>query len=89
MSLSEGAAVTDAERQRIERELAELHALVAVVSPDTPLDFRAIHAAATRLTRAAYEGWKKAALAAIAPTPRPETVGKPAVRRGRGTARPP
>ena len=68
MSTIERPTVAAAERQRIERELAALHALVTAIPPDTPLDFRAVHAAATRLTQAAYEGWKNAALASITPT---------------------
>ena len=72
---------TAAERHRIERELAALQALVTAIPPGGSLNFRAIHAVASRLTQAAYEGWKKEALAATAPTspPKPERV--PADRR--------
>jgi hypothetical protein len=88
MDASEGATVTAAERQRIERGLAELGALVTATPQHTPLDFRAIHAVATRLTQATYKGWKKEALAAIAPKPHSEAVRKPSAMRRRETAHP-
>jgi hypothetical protein len=76
MAVFQESTTTEAEQQRIVRELVQLQALVTA----TPLDFRAIHAVASRLTQAAYEGWKKEALAMIAPKPRPTTVGEPADR---------
>jgi hypothetical protein len=69
MAVVQRSATTEAEQQLIVRELAQLQALVTAIPPGTPLDFRAIHAVASRLTQAAYEGWKKEALAAIAPKP--------------------
>ena len=80
MAVFQGATTTEAEQQLIVRELAQLQALVTVTSQGTPLDFRAIHAVASRLTQAAYEGWKKETLAAIAPKP----VPSPRVERSRG-----
>jgi hypothetical protein len=46
---------------------SQLQALVTAMQAGTPVDFRAIHDVASRITQAAYEGWKKAALAQIAP----------------------
>ena len=61
-----------AERQAIMRNTEQLQALVTAMQAGTPVDFRAIHDVASRITQAAYEGWKKAALAQTAPrtTPR-------------------
>ena len=74
--------MTADERQRIACALAELHTVVTAMPQDTPLDFLAVHAAATRLTQAAYEGWKKAALAAVAPTLPSSAAGGSADLRG-------
>jgi hypothetical protein len=77
MAMIEGSSTTDAEQQCIIRELAQLQALVTAIPPGTPLDFRAIHAVASRLTQAAYEGWKQEALAATARKPLSKAVGEP------------
>ena len=56
MGAAEGPPLmTVAERQRIERELAALQALVTEIPSEVTLDFMAIHAAASRLTQAAYD----------------------------------
>ena len=60
-----------AERQAIMRNTEQLQALVTAMQAGTPVDFRAIHDVASRITQAAYEGWKKAALAQIAPRTTP------------------
>jgi hypothetical protein len=62
--------------------LAPLQALVAATPQSTPVDFRAIHAGASRVTQAAYEGWKKAALVAVAPTLPSSAAGGAADLRG-------
>jgi len=74
------STTTDAEQQRLVRELAQLQALVTATPLGIPLDFRAIHTVASRLTQAAYEGWEKEALAATARKPLAKTVGEPADR---------
>jgi len=78
MAVFHDSATTAAEQQRIRRELTQLQALVTEIPPGTPLDFRAIHTVASRLTQAAYEGWKQEALAATARTLLPKAVGQPA-----------
>jgi hypothetical protein len=55
------------------REQTQLQAPVTGIPPGTPLDFRAIHAVANRLTQAAYEGWTQEAR-----EPLPKTLGEPA-----------
>lgn len=61
-----------AERQAIVRDTEQLQALVTTMQAGQSVDFRAIHQVASRITQAAYEGWKKVALAQTAPrtTPR-------------------
>jgi len=78
MAVFQGSATTDAEPQRIRHERTQGQALVAGIPPGSPLDFRAIHTVASRLTQAAYEGWKQEALAATARTLLPKAVGQPA-----------
>jgi hypothetical protein len=60
-----------AERQAIVRATEQLQALVTAMQAGTPVDFRAIHDVASRIPQAAYEGWKKAALAQLAPRTTP------------------
>jgi hypothetical protein len=60
------------------RELTQLQAPVTGIPQGTPLDFRAIRVVASRLTQAAYEGWKKEARAGVAREPLPKTLGEPA-----------
>jgi len=72
-----------AERQTVARELAAWQALVTATPPGRPPNFLATHTVASRPLRAAYEGWKKVALAAIASTSRPQAVGEGPRREGR------
>jgi hypothetical protein len=60
-----------AERQAIVRATEQLQTLVTVIQTGKPVDFRAIHDVASRITQAAYEGWKKAAPAQLAPRTTP------------------
>ncbi len=60
-----------AERQAMVRDSEQVQALVTAMQAGTPVDFRAIHDVASRMTQAAFEGWKKAALAQIAPRATP------------------
>jgi hypothetical protein len=60
-----------AERQAIVRDTEQLQALVTAKQAREPVDFRAIHQVASRMTQAAYESWKKAALAQTAPRTTP------------------
>jgi hypothetical protein len=53
------------------RATEQLQALVTAIQAGTPVDFRAIHNVASRVTQAAYHGWKKAALAQLAPKTTP------------------
>ena len=83
MAMFQDSTTTEDKQQCIVRELAHLQALVAATPQDAPFDFRAIHAVASRLTQAAYEGWKQEALAATARKPLPTTVGEPEDHRHR------
>jgi len=53
------------------RNTEQLQALVTAMQAGTPVDFRTIHDVASRIIHGAYEGWKKAVLAQIAPRTRP------------------
>jgi hypothetical protein len=57
----------ETEQQVIVRYAGQLQALVRAMRDGNPVDFRAIHSVASQITQAAYEGWKKAALAEITP----------------------
>jgi hypothetical protein len=54
--------------QRIVRETQQLQQLVQALSDGQDVNFCAIHEVASRIMQAAYDGWKKAELAKIAPT---------------------
>jgi hypothetical protein len=60
-----------AERQAIVRYREHLQALVKAMQEGKHVDFRAIHDVASRITHAAYEGWKKDAFAQITPRTKP------------------
>jgi hypothetical protein len=60
-----------AERQAIVCATEPLQAQVTAMQAGNPVDFRAIHDVASRMTQAAYERWKKAALAQLAPRTKP------------------
>ena len=59
------------ERQAMVRNTEQLQALVTAMQAGTPVDFRTFHDVASRIIHGAYEGWKKAVLAQIAPRTRP------------------
>jgi hypothetical protein len=56
------------EHQMIVRDTQQVQQLVQALPDGQDVNFRAIHEVASRITQAAYEGWKKAKLAKIAPT---------------------
>jgi hypothetical protein len=55
------------EHQMIVRETPLLQPLVQALPAGQDVNFRAIHAVASRIMQAAYDGWKNAELARIAP----------------------
>jgi hypothetical protein len=65
MLATEHPTVGAAERQAIIRKTGQLQALVVAMQGGKPLDFRAVHDVASRIAKAAYAGWKEAALAHI------------------------
>jgi hypothetical protein len=54
--------------QRIIREAQQLQHLVQALPDGYDVNFRAMHKVASRIMQAAYNGWKTAVLARIAPT---------------------
>jgi hypothetical protein len=67
MSPTERPTDDASEHQRIIRDTQQLQHLVQALSNGPDVNFRAIHEVASRIMQAAYDGWKKAELAKIAP----------------------
>jgi hypothetical protein len=55
------------EYQMIVRDTQQLQQLIQALPDGHDVNFRAIHEVASRIMQAAYDGWKKAELAKIAP----------------------
>jgi hypothetical protein len=67
MSPTEGPTGGASAQQRIIRATQQLRHLVQALADGQDADFRAIHEVASRIMEAAYDGWKTAELAKIAP----------------------
>ena len=66
MSATEHPTGGGAELQAILRYTEQLRQLVEAMQQEGKVDFRTIHEVASRLTSAAYEGWKKAEMEKMA-----------------------